>query len=237
MDDTDTPTAEITGVCLRPMDAGMVQLPLAQKIFDTEWVESPTAEPGRGASAAPAGSWLLLADTDSGTDGETTALAAEFATRFSSPTRRVISAELSDESAVREAFAKATADSELSPVGTVVFVGKRSFDGADAEGALRRARELIWSISVAARTTVDGWKGKSPRLWLVTRNGLAVAGDQPGDPAIGALKGLIRTWRFPGEAARVLADEPDLDATLVDLDSADDVVATLMGELDAAGQR
>ena len=233
MDDTDTVTAEITGVCLRPMDAGMMQLPLAQKIFDTEWVESPTAEPGRGASAAPAGSWLLLADTDSGTDGETTALAAEFATRFSSPTRRVISAELSDESAVREAFAKATADSELSPVGTVIFVGKRSFDGADAEGALRRARELIWSISVAARTTVDGWKGKSPRLWLVTRNGLAVAGDQPGDPAIGALKGLIRTWRFPGEAARVLADEPDLDATLVDLDSADDVVARLMGELDA----
>ncbi len=229
MDDMDTPTAEIAGVCLRPIDASMVALPLAQKVFDTEWAESPT-RPGRGTSAAPAGTWLLLSDNDPATDGETTALAAEFATRFSSPTRRVISAELSDESAVREAFAKATADSELPPVGTIVFVGQRSFDGADVDGALRRARELVWSISVAARATVDGWKGKSPRLWLVTRNGLAVSGD-PGDPAIGALKGLIRTWRFPGDAARVLADEPDLDATLVDLDSADDVVATLMSEL------
>ena len=40
MDDTDTPTAEITGVYLRPVDPRMVALPLAQKIFDTEWVES-----------------------------------------------------------------------------------------------------------------------------------------------------------------------------------------------------
>jgi phthiocerol/phenolphthiocerol synthesis type-I polyketide synthase D len=68
---------------------------------------------------------------------------------------------------------------------------------------------------------------------LVTRNGLAVSGDEPGDPAIGALKGLIRTWRFPGEAARILGDEPDVGATLVDLDSAGDVVATLIRELDS----
>ena len=135
-------------------------LPLTQKIFDTEWVESSAAEPGRGVSAAPAGSWLLLTDPGTGTDAETTALVAEFATRFSSPTRRVITGELSDESAVREALAKATADPELPPVGIVVFVGKRSFDGTDSDGALRRARELIWSISVAARATVDGQAGE-----------------------------------------------------------------------------
>ena len=233
LDDTDNPTAEITGVCLRPIDPAMVALPLAQKIFDTEWVESSTSEPGRGASAAPAGSWLLLADLNTGTDAETTALVAEFATRFSSPTRRVITEELADESAVREALAKAAADPELPLVGIIVFVGRRSFVDTDSDGELRRARELIWSISVTARATVDRRQGKSPRLWLVTRNGLAVTGDESGDPAIGALKGLIRTWRFPGEAARVLADEPDLDATLVDLDSADDVVAVLMRELES----
>jgi phthiocerol/phenolphthiocerol synthesis type-I polyketide synthase D len=230
MDDMGTPTAEITGVCLRRIDPGMVSLPLEQKIFDTGWVESSTPpESGRGISGASAGSWLLLADDDA----ETTALVAEFAARFGSPTRRVISEELSDESAVLEAVAKTAADPELPPAGLIVFVGKRSFDGTDPDGALQRERELIWAISVAGRAAVDSWHGKSPRLWLVTRNGLSVHVDEPGDPAIGALKGLIRNWRFPGEAARVLAGEPDLGATLVDLDSADDVAAAFISELES----
>ncbi|HKP43419.1 SDR family NAD(P)-dependent oxidoreductase, partial [Mycobacterium sp.] len=230
MDDLGTPTAEITGVCLRQIDPGMVSLPLEQKIFDTAWVESSTPrESGRGISGAYAGSWLLLADDDA----ETRALVAEFAARFSSPTRRVISEELSDESAVLEAVAKTAADPELSPAGLVVFVGQRSFDGTDADGALQRERELIWAISGAGRAAVDSWHGQSPRLWLVTRNGLSVHAGESGDPAIGALKGLIRNWRFPGEAARVLAGEPDLGATLVDLDSADDVAAVFIGELES----
>jgi phthiocerol/phenolphthiocerol synthesis type-I polyketide synthase D len=229
-DDAGIPTAELTGVRLRRIDPRTVRIPLEQKIFDTVWVEGSAApEPDRGLSAAPAGGWLLLADDDA----ETKALVAEFTTRFSSPTRRVISAQLSDDSAVLQAVAKAAADPKFPPVGIIVFVGKRSFDGTDPDGALRGARELIWTISATARAAVDGWHGKSPRLWLVTRNGLSVHGDEPGDPAVGALKGLIRNWRFPGEAARVLAGEPDLGATLVDLDSADDVVAAVMSELES----
>ena len=42
MDETGTPTAELNGVCLRPVDPRAVPLPLEQKIFDTEWVESST---------------------------------------------------------------------------------------------------------------------------------------------------------------------------------------------------
>jgi phthiocerol/phenolphthiocerol synthesis type-I polyketide synthase D len=233
MDDMGTATAEITGVCLRRIDPATVSLPLEQKIFDTEWVESSTPpEPVRGVSGASAGSWLLLADDDT----ETKALVAEFAARFSSPTRRVISEELSDESAVLEAVAKTATDPELAPAGLIVFVGKRSFDGTDPDGALERERELIWAISVTGRAVVDSWHGKSPRMWLVTRNGLSIHGDEPGDPAIGALKGLIRNWRFPGEAARVLAGEPDLGATLVDLAGADDLenlAAVLIGELES----
>jgi phthiocerol/phenolphthiocerol synthesis type-I polyketide synthase D len=229
-DDTGTPTAELTGIELRPIDPRTVPLPLEQKIFDSVWVQC--SSPGIDSTSNPvaAGSWLLLADPDT----ETKALVAEFASRLCAPTRRVISEEWSDESAVREAFAETAADPEFPPVGIIAFVGTRSFDGTDAHGALRRAHELIWAISAAAHTAVDGWKGKSPRLWLATRNGLAVHDDEPGDPAIGGLKGLIRNWRFPSEAARVLAGEPDLDATLVDLDEASDpenLVAALMNEL------
>ena len=233
MDDSGTPTAELTGVCMRPIDPRGIALPLAQKIFDTEWVEISTpSESSQPTSATSPGSWLLLADDDA----ETQALVAEFSTRFSSPTRRVISEQLSDESGVLEAIAKAAADPEFPSVGMIVFVGERSFDGTDPDGALQRAHELIWAISVAARAAVDGRPGTPPRLWLVTRNGLAVRGDEAGDPAIGALKGLIRNWRFPGEAARVLAGEPDVGATLVDLDGADsleNLVAALMSELES----
>jgi phthiocerol/phenolphthiocerol synthesis type-I polyketide synthase D len=94
---------------------------------------------------------------------------------------------------------------------------------------------LICAVSATARAVADGAHGTSPRLWLVTHDGLAVHDDEPGDPAIGAIKGLIRTWGFPGEFARTLADEPDLCATLVDVDSTGDVVATVITELGSSG--
>ncbi|HEY7052270.1 MAG TPA: SDR family NAD(P)-dependent oxidoreductase, partial [Mycobacterium sp.] len=220
-DDAGNHVAELTGVRLQPVDPRTVALPLEQKIFDTEWVEN--SAPSGQAQPAAEGSWLLLADDDAGTK----ALVAEFSDRFSSATRRVVSAPL---------FANEAVEQELSPVGIVIFVGKRSFDGTDPDGALERARELILTISAKARGAVDAGNGKPPRLWLVTRDGLAVHDDEAGDPAIGALKGVIRNWRFPGEAARVLAGEPDVGATLVDLDGTDDLqklVAALTTELES----
>ena len=159
---------------------------------------------------------MVLAESDPA--AETTALAAELTDKLTSSTRRAVSATLADESAVAEAFAKTAADPK--PVGIIVLLAKQSFDGFDTDAtdaALQRAHDLVVDITAAAHAAVDGWKGTSPRLWLVTRDGLSVHDDEPGDPAIGALKGLIRNWRFPGEAARVLAGEPDLDATLLDV--------------------
>jgi phthiocerol/phenolphthiocerol synthesis type-I polyketide synthase D len=228
IDDAGTVTAELTGIELRPVDPTAVRLPLGQKIFDTVWVQSSTPEIGSAGDRVPTGSWLLLANSDS----ETEAFAAEFAARLSSPTRRVVSGALSDDSAVVEAFAKTAADAELPPAGMIAFLGQPSFDGTDVDGALRHAHELIGAISATAHAVVDVGKGNPPRLWLVTHNGLSVHEDEPGDPAIGALKGLIRNWRFPGEAARVLAGEPDLGTTLVDLGKdPEDLVAALITEL------
>ncbi|HET6737079.1 type I polyketide synthase, partial [Mycobacterium sp.] len=225
MDEAGTPTAEVVGIRLGPTERPTVPLPLEQKVFDTVWVECPVlSEPA--ASDLPTGSWLVLSGD---TDAE--ALTKRFIARFGSPAQRMLSADLSDESAVRRAITETAADPKLPPVGVIVFVGDRAFDGADSGGALLRAQDLIWSVSATARAVVDAWPQKSPRLWLVARNGLAVHGDEPGDPAIGALKGLIRTWGWPGEFARVLADEPDLRATLVDLDAANDSLSTLVTEL------
>jgi phthiocerol/phenolphthiocerol synthesis type-I polyketide synthase D len=226
-DDAGTVTAELTGIELRPVDPSTVRLPLEQKIFDAVWVQSSTPQTGSADDRIPAGSWLLLADSDS----ETAALAAEFSARLSSPTRRVVSVALSDEPAVVEAIAKTAADDNLPPAGVIVFLGPPSFDGNDFDGALRHAQELIERISATAHAVVNAAKANRPRLWLVTRNGLSVHRDEPGDPAIGALKGLVRNWRFPGEAARVLAGEPDLGTTLVDLGEAGDPYAALTSEL------
>ncbi|HUB57494.1 MAG TPA: type I polyketide synthase [Mycobacterium sp.] len=224
-DDVGAVTAELTGIGLRPADPRALRLPLEQKVFDAVWVQSSTPQTGSGDDRIPAGSWLLLADSDSD------AIVADVSARLSSPTRRVVSGALADESAVVEAFAKTAADDKLPPAGVIVFVGAPAFDGNDFDGALRRAEDLIARISAAAHAVVDAAESNRPRLWLVTRDGLSVHHDEPGDPAIGALKGLIRNWRFPGEAARVLAGEPDLGTALVDLGNAHDPVAALMSEL------
>ncbi len=176
-DDAGTVTAELTGVELRPVDPAAVRLPLERKVFDAVWVQSSAPRIASASDRVAGGSWLLLA----GSDSETAALVADVATRLSSPTRRVVSGALSNDSAVVEGFAKTAAEAELPPAGVIVFLGHPSFDGTDVDGAL---------------------------------------------------KGLIRNWRFPGEAARVLAGEPDLGTTLVDLgNDPDNLVAALITEL------
>jgi phthiocerol/phenolphthiocerol synthesis type-I polyketide synthase D len=226
-DDAGNPTAEITGVYLRRVQRRTVPLPLEQKLFDTTWEEHPLTAGTGPVSAPTAGSWLVLAD------GDTKAVAEGFTEVFGSSMRRLITADLADESAVLEAFAKTAADPDFPPQGVVVFVGQQcSFDGTDSDGASLQAQEAVWRTLAAARAIVGGWHGKSPRLWLVTRGGLTVGSDEWGDPAAGALKGLIRVLAY---------EHPDLRATLVDLDSAAEPESgqssfiALTTELEAAG--
>jgi phthiocerol/phenolphthiocerol synthesis type-I polyketide synthase D len=215
-DDSGTPTAELTGIFLQRVQPRTVPLPLTQKIFDTTWTDTSTAI-GPEPSAVPEGSWLVLTD-----GAETEVIANDFINRFGSPTRQLISADLSRESAVLEAFARTAANPGLPPVGVIVFAGQSAFGGADSDDSPERARDLVWAIASTVRAIVGGWHGKPPRLWLVSRNGLALNEDDPGDPTIGALKGLVRVLAF---------EHPDLRTTLVDLDTADDTVVPLITEL------
>ena len=224
-DDAGNPTAEITGVYLRRIQRRTVPLPLAQKAFEATWVQTST--PVEAGSAPLDGSWLVLThkphELHEPGDRDIT---QDFSDRFGSSARRVISADLSDEPAVLEAFGQTATDAKLPPVGVIVFVGQRAFDGTDADGALARARDLIAGISATVRAVVGAWQGKPLRLWVVTRNGLVVGDDEAGDPAIGALRGLIRVLAY---------EHPDLRATLVDLDTAEDAVEKVANELGSSG--
>jgi len=216
-DDAGDTTAEVTGVYLRRVERRAVPLPLRQKIFDTAWVQSPAAPADLGPAASP-GSWLVLSD-----DTDAALMADEFAAGWHSPARRVITAKLADESAVLAAFAETCADADRPPVGVVLFVGGGS---TDLSQAVTHAKDSIWSAASTVRAVIGGWHDRPPRLWLVTRRGLVVQGDEPGDPAIGALKGLIRVLAY---------EHPDLRATLVDLDTGEDALANLSVELGSSG--
>ncbi|MBS1694728.1 MAG: type I polyketide synthase [Actinobacteria bacterium] len=220
IDDAGTPVAVVTGVRLRQLARTTVPLSVEQKVFEAAWVDQPIAAAGAPAtSAATPGTWLVLRNTADA------ALADGFVHEWRSPTRRVVTADLGDEAAVLAAVGEAGEEVDLPPVGVVVFVDHLPLDSADPDTALTRARDAIWAAAGAVRAVVGGWHGRSPRLWLVSRRGLAVDG-QPGDPAVGALRGLIRTLVY---------EHPELQATLVDLDTAGDALAVLRAELEAPG--
>ncbi len=209
-DDAGNVVAELTGVYVRRVERRAIPLPLEQKIFEIAWVESPAA----GEAALVPGSWLLLADS------RTAATANGFADLWGTDGRRVLTADLADESKVRAAFAETGSDPERPPAGVVLFMPPGPADMADA---VNRARDAIWSVASTVRTIVGGWHGRPPRLWLVTRGGLAVNGDGPGDPTAAALRGLIRVLAY---------EHSDLRAALVDLD--DDAPSALATELGLA---
>ncbi|UXA08637.1 type I polyketide synthase [Mycobacterium sp. SMC-2] len=210
-DDAGTVTAEINDIYLRRVERRSVPLPLSQKVFDTTWSPQPITAAG---SEAP-GSWLVL------TDGRARDRAEAFVAGWRSPARRLITADLHDESAILAAFADTAGDPQHPPVGVVVFVAP---DPNVADDGVDEARETVWAVSTVIRAIVGGWHGQSPRLWLVTEAGLAVH-DEAGQPGIGALKGLVRVLAY---------EHPELRTTLVDLDADADPAAVLDAELSQA---
>lgn len=208
-DESGTVTAQINDIYLRRVERRSVPLPLSQKIFDTAWV---TKSIGSTRTEVP-GSWLVLTDAPAPEIDR-------FIADWRSPARRVITADLNDEPAMLAAFAETAGDPEHPPVGVVAFVAANP-NVTDA--GIARARESLWAIATVVRAIVGGWHGQPPRLWLITSGGLAVH-DEPGQPGIGALKGLVRVLAY---------EHPELRTTLVDLDAARDPAAVLNAELTA----
>jgi phthiocerol/phenolphthiocerol synthesis type-I polyketide synthase D len=214
-----TPTAQIMGIYARRVDRRTVPVPLEQKVFETAWAELPGLSDVSPTPLAPAGSWLVLSD-----DRDSTSEAEDFVAKWRSSSRRVCSANLTDEPAVLASFAETAADPDRPPTGVVIFFGHDPLDGTDFHAALKKSRDSIWYVSAVVRAIVGGWHGRSPRLWLITRRGLA-ADDGPGDPAIAALKGLVRVLAY---------EHPELNTTLVDLDDEGDAAEAIQAEA-AAG--
>ncbi len=206
-DETGTTTAELGGIYLQRVQRRTVPLPLTQKIFDTEWIDVPaSAQP----SATTDGSWLVLTD---GPESET--LAADFAARFASESRRVITADLRSEPAVREAFSRTADDPDRPPVGVVVLPAREAFDGSETSDAPGRGRDLAWSVVSTVRTIVGGWHGTAPRLWLASRNGLTVGDGEPGGSArLDGGEAKLGAPHEPGGSARLDGGEAKLGQPL-----------------------
>ncbi len=171
-DDSGTPTAEITGIYLQRVQRRTVPMPLTQKIFDDEWVHTADRPRRRAASRRQ------LAGVDRRRRGGVRSH-KEFAHAFSSPTRRLVSAELSKESAVMEAFSKRADDPSFRRSASSSSPDSQPFDGTESGDSAARGRDLTWGVASTVRAIIGGWHGKAPRLWLVSRNGLAVNTARP----------------------------------------------------------
>ncbi|WP_139061821.1 type I polyketide synthase [Tsukamurella pulmonis] len=205
LDSTGTVAVEVRGVFLRRIHRRSVPLPLERKLFGHRWETVPTPAP---ADATDPEGWLVLADDDGAAGAAADALAA--------PHRRIVTAGL-DERGLADAVARFAEDPAHAPVGVVLLV-----DGAPSStGGAEAAEAVIWRAASVVRAVTSGWHGRSPRLWLITRDGLAVRdGDVP-DPAAGALTGLVRVLAY---------EHPDLRATVLDLPAGADLADALARE-------
>ena len=213
-DDAGTVTAEINDIYVRRVERRSVPLPLAQKIFDTTWLPRPVVTRAVRHPRQLAG-------------------AHRRARRRGRPIRRAVAftgapgdhRRSHDESAMLAAFDEATGDPDSSAGRRRRL--RRGQPARSPTPASTQARESVWAVSTVIRAIIGGWHGQAPRLWLVSRGGLALD-DEPGQPGIGALKGLVRVLAY---------EHPELRTTLLDLDVTSEPLAALNAELACGGFR
>ncbi|WP_218160453.1 type I polyketide synthase [Amycolatopsis marina] len=198
---------EIDDIFIRRVPRTELAAPLADSLVTTTW---EPAGLDSGDAAVPAGPVLALS---AGAHPLTAPL-----TDLASAGSALHWADYREPEQVRAALT-ATAPAE------VVFLLPTKTAGGPA--ALAVAEQAVLAISATVRELVEGAAGRA-RLHLVTTGARAV-GDDAGDPALAALRGLVRVLAY---------EHPELGASLVDLDprdSAQDSARHLLAELSEGG--
>ncbi|GIH91733.1 type I polyketide synthase [Planobispora siamensis] len=214
-----------TGVQTRRIPPTAVPVPLAAKLLERVWTQTPFApEAGTGDGTDSRRSWLIVAGE--GDDARAERLAAALGAAGHA-VRRVplprTSALRAGPSAVPAflvpAQRPAPATRPVSP-GTTSPVFEPEEDvvvmvpsGLDPAGAER----LLLAVAMIARD-LPGSGGA--RLRLVTERAQAVREGERGDPGAAALRGLVRVLAF---------ERPELRACLLDVDGPEALVAELAG--------
>lgn len=214
MDDDGKLVGELSGIELKKIPSRLLDLPLAQKLYHTRW----TAEDLPHGEVRSLGdrTWILL------TEDEDAPTPAGLTDAIRTAGGRVLSCLLDDERALREVFDAAADNDGRLLAGMIVFL--RPSRNNDINASSVHAQDVILGLAALVRAAVQQSSVAAPRLWVVSRGGLSVNAHEPGDPGVGALKGVVKTLAF---------EHPDLRTTLVDLDSGDDGCTGVLDELRA----
>jgi phthiocerol/phenolphthiocerol synthesis type-I polyketide synthase D len=188
--------AELADVRLRRVPAWAVPVPLADKVFERCWVPVPARE--RSAAQPEPGTWVLLGGSTP--DDAECALAEQLRGRGAT----VLRADRDDPDAVAGMLGAGAHG--------VVLLTEPEPAGEPTGADLRRAQAAVAAVLSAVRAVTTGVTGEvgHPRLWVLTGAAAGVtAGERP-SPLWYALRAMIRVLAF---------EDPELRATLVDLDS------------------
>ncbi|GGM45990.1 hypothetical protein GCM10012275_16220 [Longimycelium tulufanense] len=226
---------EMTGVDVQRFAAP--HAPLREKVLESVWRPTPLPAPDEAttdatqetpATVAGPASWLLLGAGRAAT-GSLAEVTDAIQERLTAAGHRVVRADYRDEPGIRGALAETGADRERPPAGIVLVADDIPATTEDPSRGLATAEALVLGLASAVRAVVSGWHGRPPRLWLVSRGAAAVSAGASVDPTVGALRGLIRVLSY---------EHPDLHASQIDLDPAEDTghqLTALLTELHGAG--
>lgn len=197
--------AEATGIVLRRADRPDIPVPLADKLVELRWDESPLpghdpahagerADADAGRDGGSGGTWLILSEEDD-------ALAAATGAGLEERGKRVIRHRVTN----RPPDGHPAMD---EPVEGVVLVPSAGLVDED----------LVLAVAGVSRSLPDG-----PRLYVATRGALPLNGEA-GLPGHAFVSALTRVLAFERTAQR---------ATHVDVDRPQDLVAELLAGGDA----